>query len=329
MTKKRKDTDYLFLSARVRTMERRLLSASQLERMLLAADGAEAVRVLTDAGYAPFDPQSDEGLRRALLEEREKLFRELGGYAESRELTDVFRLKYDYHNVKVLLKSPEAERLLVDAGRVDAGTLSARHRESGAWDFLPPVLAHAAAEAERVLRQTNDPQRSDFLLDSAYFAELTSLAKESRCEYLQRYVRAMIDAANLRSAIRTLRLGKPGNLLKELLVEGGSLSAEKVLTAAINRTIAATYHPTAFAAAAEEGENVVRGGSLTRFEKLCDEAVNRCVAEAKYVPFGPEVVIGYLAAKESELTSVRIIMAGRMAGLSTERIRERLREVYV
>ena len=47
------------------------------------------------------------------------------------------------------------------------------------------------------------------------------------------------------------------------------------------------------------------------------------------VPFGVEAVISYLAAKEIEFTAVRIIMSGRMAGISGDIIRERLREAYV
>ena len=52
-------------------------------------------------------------------------------------------------------------------------------------------------------------------------------------------------------------------------------------------------------------------------------------AGAKSVPFGVEAVIGYLVAKEIEFTAVRIIMSSRMAGITGETIRERLREAYV
>ena len=52
-------------------------------------------------------------------------------------------------------------------------------------------------------------------------------------------------------------------------------------------------------------------------------------AKAKGVPFGEEAVIGYLVAKEIEFTAVRIIMSSRMAGITGETIRERLREAYV
>ena len=68
---------------------------------------------------------------------------------------------------------------------------------------------------------------------------------------------------------------------------------------------------------------------MTRFEKLTDDAVTAYLASAKYVAFGESSLISYIAAKENEFTAVRIIMAGRMAGLDTETIRERLREAYV
>ena len=50
---------------------------------------------------------------------------------------------------------------------------------------------------------------------------------------------------------------------------------------------------------------------------------------ARRVPFGEQAVIGYLYAKEAELTAIRTILAGRRAGLDGALIRERLRECYV
>ena len=70
-------------------------------------------------------------------------------------------------------------------------------------------------------------------------------------------------------------------------------------------------------------------GALTAFERECDNALTAYLEAARRVPFGEQAVIGYLYAKEAELTAVRTILAGRRAGLSGERIRERLRETYV
>ena len=41
--------------------------------------------------------------------------------------------------------------------------------------------------------------------------------------------------------------------------------------------------------------------------------------------FGEEVVIAYLAASETELTDIRILLNGKLAGLSADEIRPRLR----
>ena len=60
-----------------------------------------------------------------------------------------------------------------------------------------------------------------------------------------------------------------------------------------------------------------------------DHAVLRAAGAARRVPFGVEVALGYLAAKEAEWTAVRTVLSGRMAGVPAEALRERLREQYV
>ena len=81
--------------------------------------------------------------------------------------------------------------------------------------------------------------------------------------------------------------------------------------------------------AAAAGAAAITGGRLTHFEKLCDDAVTAYLAGARYVAFGEAPLIGYLAARETELTNVRVILSGRLAGLDADTIRERLRESYV
>ena len=71
------------------------------------------------------------------------------------------------------------------------------------------------------------------------------------------------------------------------------------------------------------------GGSLTAFERECDNALTAYLAAARRIHFGEGAVIGYLYAKELEFTAIRAIFAGRAAGLDGETIRSRLRETYV
>ena len=102
-----------------------------------------------------------------------------------------------------------------------------------------------------------------------------------------------------------------------------------IVDAAFSGDVTEPFAPTCLRAAAELGGEAAKGGSLTRFEKACDDAVTAFATKAKGVSFGVEAVIGYLVAKEIEFTAVRIIMSSRMAGIGGDTIRERLREAYV
>lgn len=71
------------------------------------------------------------------------------------------------------------------------------------------------------------------------------------------------------------------------------------------------------------------GGALTEFERACDDALMSYLQRARRTPFGPEVVAGYLGAKEAEFTAVRTILSGKIAGIAAEDIRARLRMSYL
>ena len=145
--------------------------------------------------------------------------------APDRSIIDVFRVKYDYHNAKVLLKSEargvDAGTLLVDTGRVSPEELQEHVRAS---DFrgLPGHLAGAIAQARDTLGSTGDPQLSDFVLDRAYFEDMFDLARASGSAFLEGYVRINIDVANLKSLVRTLRMGKDVDFLRGACFPGAT-----------------------------------------------------------------------------------------------------------
>jgi len=70
-------------------------------------------------------------------------------------------------------------------------------------------------------------------------------------------------------------------------------------------------------------------GLFTDSRKLLDNKLMQHVKSAKYVSFGIEPLVGYLIAKENEIKIARIIMAGKLAGIPSEQLRERMRETYV
>ena len=100
-----KDTDYLFLSTRIRALERSLLTRERMERMLEASTAAEAIKVLQECGYPEVEEVTVDSVNEMLSKVRERTFDDLYLFAPDRNIIDVFKIKYDYHNAKVLLKA--------------------------------------------------------------------------------------------------------------------------------------------------------------------------------------------------------------------------------
>lgn len=324
-----KDTDYLAISARVRAMETTLLTEGRMDRLLEARSDEEVSKLLQECGYPPLDAARPEEMDAALSQAREELLADLSDSAPDSRYIDIFKLKYDYHNAKAILKAAAVgtspERMLMDMGRVPAVELKTAV-ESGELDGLPGDLPEAVAEAKSVLDTTRDPQLSDIVLDRWMYRDMAQVAEVTGSEFLRGYVAAQIDAANLRALIRTLRMGKNGDFLAGVLFEGGEIEPAAVLALANDRSgLAEVYGATRFAQAAEAGEAALKGGSLTEFEKRCDDAVSDYLAGAQMIPFGEAPMLAYLAARETEYTNIRILLMGRAAGLSPEVIRSRLR----
>lgn len=327
-----KDIDYIFLSTRIKAMERGLLSRERIERMLDAPTTEEAVKVLTECGYSEMNVVTAAELERVLAEQQKKVMADLSSGAPDKNIVDIFKLRYDYHNAKVLVKAEalniEQDQLLLGGGRYDAETLATDFRRedmSGYTDFF----RRGMSRAREILGSTGDPQQADFILDRAYFEEMSAMANSVDSKFLRDYVALSIDVANLRSCVRASRLDKGTDFLNQVLVGGGSVSVRN-LSMARGEELGNLFRLGSLSAAAAEGAAKAAPGSgpLTEFERLCDNALMDFLSDGRRVPFGVEPIVGYLFAREAETTAIRTIVSGRMAGLDGNTIRQRLRRTY-
>ncbi|MCL2084179.1 MAG: V-type ATPase subunit [Oscillospiraceae bacterium] len=340
MPKPLKDTDFLNATMRVRAMERELLNGERMGRMLEARTHEEAAKVLCECGYGEMTAVTAAEWERVIAGLRGEIYKTAAGMTDRPELVDVFRLRYDYHNVKTLIKAEAAiesaadaaaaaERLLTGAGRVPPRLLVEIMRDQR-YNELPGALRRAAPDARETLSRTGDPQISDFMLDAACAAEMSGMAEASGSGFLQAYVRLFIDAYNLRAVTRTLRLGREPDFLRSVLAGGGNIAPSRIAAAVTSGSpIEDIYAATPLQEAAAAGVAAARGEApLTAFERLADDALIKQLAGAKRVAFGEQPIVAYIAARETEFTAVRIILAGRLAGLPADALRERLRESY-
>ena len=333
MTGKIKDTEYLYSSSRVRALEKSLLGKERIDRMIEAAGDDEAFKVLAECGYGDLSGGKVD-LEAVLSAQRSSVFALLDSIAPDKRLVDVFRIKYDYHNLKTLIKAAakqeDASELLIDVGRVPAKNLIEMLNQSSYRD-MPPAMAGATVDATDLLSRTENPQLSDFILDSACLSEMLDTARALDSEFLTGYVKLYIDAANIRSYVRTGRIQKGYDFLRLVLIPGGNVEQSRLFDLSLSGgSIEELYASGPFEQAAVLAASVLRGDTtLTAFEKEVDDVVIRYLKKARYTSFGEQALAAYMAAKELEITSIRTIMAGRRANLPSDTIREKLREAYV
>lgn len=131
-----------------------------------AAGGSQTkqrpAKLLAECGYAENSP-----LEEALREHRETLYKELAAAVPEPRLIELFQLKYDYHNIKAILKAERRgispEGLLLSGGRYDAERMQNEwHQEHR---LTASDAARDAAEKAAALLRENDPQGADLVLD--------------------------------------------------------------------------------------------------------------------------------------------------------------------
>ena len=69
--------------------------------------------------------------------------------------------------------------------------------------------------------------------------------------------------------------------------------------------------------------------NLLDLEKAIDDHFMDFAKNAKSMTYGPEVLLGFLIAKEQEIKNLRIIFISKLNSLPKDFTRERLRETYV
>ncbi len=336
MAVKTKDTQYAYAVGRIRTMEKKLLDKSKIDRMVDAKTPEDAIKILIEADYG----QGSDGTNAfeyedLLKEESKKVYTLLKTLVPEPQVFDLFLQRNDYHNVKVLLKDEflgqDNDQLLIDAGMISASKLKVMIKDR-ALSKLPIIMKKAIEECLDTYNRTGDPQIIDLVLDKASFAQMKETAESLNIQFVIDLVKILIDLENIKIFLRVKRLKKSWDFLTKVLLSGGSIDSKLFidkLEGSLESFIDALKYG-AYGTICEEGiADYQSTGSLTKFEKMSDNYVINYIKKAKYIFLGIEPLIAYLLAKENEIKIARIIMVGKINHISNEIIRERLREAYV
>ncbi len=332
MRNRTKDTDYLYASGRIKALERGFLQRATLLRLCEAGSVADGVKLLGEASYLAPDTTAAT-VETEFTRVQQRCYREAGELFADKSMLGFFRARYDYHNVKTILKGIVVgegyTELLSDCGRVAPEKLIAAILEDK-YSALPKHLAKACEEAKNMLTQSGDPQIVDGYLDKEQFADMGEIAKATGEKYLMDFFKLQVDMQNLRAAVRLARMGAEFGELRKYFIVGGDIPINRLLVEITPELVTTTFTGNYFSnVAAVAASALRREQGLAALDKAVDDALTSFIKRGRRVAFGVEVPVSYVAAKENELVVLRTIFAGLKAGLEPERLTEKLRDTYV
>ena len=319
----------------IRVLEKRLLTRNRLERMIEAETPEEVLKLLGETEYSQdmADIQGSQDYETILKRETERVFSIVRSMVKNTAIVDILSLKYDYHNLKVLLKSKitgkDFSSLLMQAGTIDAGKFKTKFELQS--NDLPQEILDAINEVQKDFEENHDPQRIDILVDKHYFKNLSRLAKEIDVKVITDYVEGLIDFQNMITLFRVKKQNRDTRFLETVIFEGGTISKNKIVESINDNTdtILNKFKKEKLGIYLTKGLEVFSETKrLSELEKISDNYLMELNKESKYVVFGPEPLFTYLIAKEREINAIRMIMVSKINNISSDKIRERLRETY-
>lgn len=326
------ENDYIYGSARIRALENNIIGTERCLRMCDVRDKSELYRLLDEFGLKIIG----DDLNSVLNDNLRETFEFVAEMIPNPELLKIQRYPYDCHNIKTAIKSTvngddkKFENLLYSFGTVsiDGVADAIRNRD---FSSFPPRMAKAAEEAIVTYNETFDPQVIDIILDNSCYADMLETAKASGIDFLCDMVRTKVDLTNILTCIRISRiLPDKDNIsyLRHMLISKAGTLDEGFFIEAFRggeSLLSEMLKNTKYASLSELGE----GTQLNILEKECEDFYMRFIGKAKYKITGIEVSAAYITAREYEMKNIRIIEAGKLAGLSSDVIKERVRFNYV
>ena len=340
--------DYMFLASKINNKLHNMIRFERFEQAAMTGDFDLAARLIAEAGWPNMTGMSVDEVDKVLIERRNSIYKEIEQVCPEDQVVQMMRLKYDYHNIKAIVKSDgaheNADTMLSSTGRYTRTELREDYLNNDYRD-LTPAMAETMREARDMMAKLQNPRAVDLYIDQMYFKEMFELAEqlEPKVEpitpmmaeepgepYAITFLRHYIDSVNLRTCVRVFRMGKSQDFCKAMLIENGHYSPAQVAAAAYSGdALGSLFKDMPFYQAAVLGQDALKGGPITAFEKECAEAWMRYLANIRMMYFDARAVFWYLSIIELNILNVRMVLSGLKGGVAPEKIKERLRQTYV
>lgn len=321
------ETRYSYAVARIRSNELSLLNNADMQQILTARTYDDAVRMLLDKGWG--DSSEKASYENMFKDELLKTWNFLLEIMPEEGILDALIIKNDFHNLKAslkcCLKNLDASVYFLYPCVSDPAETDELIRKKE-FDKLPERMREVAAECYDILIRTADGQYADVVIDRRTIEEIRKLAVRSGVDMLIRYADLIAVTSNIKTGMRCIKTGKDRSFVELAIAGMDNIDRDGFISAVLSgeEKLFELLQHTKYAQAVEALKK-----SPSAFEKWCDDEVIDCISFARHKPFGAEPLAAFYLAREAEMKTVRVILSGKLNGISQDVITERVRKLYV
>ena len=302
--------DFILPVSMIKVQEKKLLSEDKLIKMLETNSFKEILRILndTDYSYSIATITRDDEYEKIINGELERVFkftREIS--KNNQEIVDLAALKYEYQNLKLLLKD---KGNILDDYNISTGIID---KEEIMNNF-------------NEVKKYKDLKETCIELDKMYLKHLLKLAISTNIPLFIDYSKISIDRYNVLTFLRLKKQNRNVDYLDDILVDGGNICKEDLIKSYFTNTYLPLFKKKI---ETKSWETFEKNEDILEIEKVFDNMIISLVKEYKNVTIGPEPIFTYIIAKEYEFKALRLIMSAKLNDIDIELVKSRLRGVYV
>lgn len=329
--------EYGYACGRVRELEKSLLTKEIIDKMIETRSLEDSIKILEENSVDNYNINNYDYISidthlKGIIKKTINLIKEI---SPNPHLYKLFSWKYDFHNLKVLLKGKFIGKKEITT-LYEYGNFKVDILESAIFDekyqLLPSIVERIIKQSEDEYMKSSDLQLIEILLDHGYYEIIFNLLNEINHPFLYYFFKKEIDLLNFiiscRSKIRNIKKSK----LPLILIKQGNLSIQKYISIYENsiHSWPSYFQKTDYGQIIENGvKEWQEKNSMLELEKLVDNYLINLLKIGKYTSFGIESIFAYYFAKENDIKNIRIILNGKRNLLKNNIIRENIRDCYV
>jgi V/A-type H+/Na+-transporting ATPase subunit C len=328
---------YLFAIGAIREAEKRLVSENDMERMMDAPGAEQAFKVFNDLSYSDelLDINQPDRYADVLRHDLKQVKEFISAIAEDEDLRKLLFAEDDFYNLKLIFKAAlinkDIKGRLSPVGYLDAEKLFLCAAENNGTVNLGKDYEDIIKRAKEKISAKIRPGEIDSYFEKELFDFMLVLARRINDNDLNAIVETRIDGANIKIIFRGHQLGYERHDIAGALIGGGALdTGDMALFAELEEAdmIDRINNKISDGRTVAELRELSQDFELWRLEKILDNRLLRILKEVKMKPIGAAAIYAYYLGKKNEIKNIGMIMAGKLNGIKSKEIKERVRILY-